>query len=186
MGRFEEALASIRQSQALDPTSLIINTDVGFVLYYSRRYEAAIRQLQSVLEMNPHFPLAHLWLGRAYQETQKYEEAVAEFRRTEAVLREWPVLKAAIGHVQGAAGWKHAALETLDELKRLSRERYVTPYGIALVHAGLGETDQALLWLERALDDRAHWLVWLKLDPRLDGLRSDRVFGDVLKRVGVP
>lgn len=117
---------------------------------------------------------------------QKYEEAVAELRRTEAVLRDWPVLKAAIGHVQGAAGWKQAALETLDELKRLSGERYVTPYGIALVHAGLGETDQALLWLERALGDRAHWLVWLKLDPRLDGLRSDRVFGDVLKRVGVP
>ena len=186
MGRFEEALASIRHSQTLDPTSLIINTDVGFVLYYSRRYDAAIRQLLTVSEMNPHFPLAHLWLGRAYQELQKYEEAVAEFRRTEAVLREWPVLKAAIGHVQGAAGWKHAALETLDELKRLSCERYVTPYGIALVHAGLGEMDQALLWLQRALDDRAHWLVWLKLDPRFDGLRSDRVFGDVLRRVGVP
>jgi DNA-binding winged helix-turn-helix (wHTH) protein len=186
MGRFEEALASIRQSQALDPTSLIINTDVGFVLYYSRRYEEAIRQLQTVSEMNPHFPLAHLWLGRAYQEMQKYEEAVAEFRRTEAVLREWPVLKAAIGHVQGAAGWKHAALETLDELKRLSGERYVTPYGIALVHAGLGEMDEALLWLQRALEDRAHWLVWLKLDPRFDGLRSERVFGDVLKRVGGP
>jgi DNA-binding winged helix-turn-helix (wHTH) protein len=185
MGRFEQAVTSIRHAQTLDPTSLIINTDIGFVLYYSRQYEAAIRQLLTVLEMNPEFPLAHLWLGRAYQEQQRYEQALAEFRRTEAVLHGWPVVKAAIGHAQGAAGWKHEALETLDELKRLSRARYVTPYGIALVHAGLGEMDQALLWLQRALDDRAHWLVWLKLDPRFDGLRSDHRLEDVLRRVGL-
>ena len=184
MGRFEEARAAIGKAQALDPTSLAINTDVGFVLYYSRQYDAAIRQLQMVIEMNPDFPLAHFWLGRTYQQTRRYDDAIAEFRRTAAALHGWPVVTAALGHVQGVSGHTRDALETLDALARLAKERYVTPYGVALVHAGLGDTDQALTWLARALADRSHWLVWLKLDPRLDALRSDDRFVDLVRAVG--
>jgi tetratricopeptide (TPR) repeat protein len=95
------------------------------------------------------------------------------------------VVRAAIGYVQGVSGRRREALETLAELKRLTKERYVTPYGVALVYAGLGETDQALRWLERALEDRSHWLVWLKLDPRLDTLRSDRRYRSLLQGVGL-
>ena len=184
MGRFEAARAAIGKAQALDPTSLAINTDVGFVLYYSRQYDAAIRQLQMVIEMNPDFPLAHFWLGRTYQQKRRYDDAIAEFRRTAAALHGWPVVTAALGHVQGVSGHTRDALETLDALARLAKERYVTPYGVALVHAGLGDTDQALTWLARALADRSHWLVWLKLDPRLDALRSDDRFVDLVRAVG--
>ena len=184
MGRFERARAAITRAQELDPTSLSINTDLGFFLYYNRQYDAAIKQLQTVVDMNREFPLAHLWLGRAYQEKAMYDEAIAAFRRTETVLRGWPVAWAAIGHVQGVSGRSGQARETLDELKRLARERYVTPYGIALIHAGLGERGQALAWLNRALEDRSHWLVWLNLDPRFEPLRADHRFGDVLRRVG--
>jgi DNA-binding winged helix-turn-helix (wHTH) protein/Flp pilus assembly protein TadD len=185
MARFDEARAAITRAQALDPTSLIINTDLGFVLYYSRQYDAAIQQLRMVTEMNPHFALAHLWLGRAYQEKRRYDEAIAEFRQTEAALSGWSVVQAAIGHVQGVSGRTRDARETLDELTRPAKQRYVTPYGVALVHAGLGDRDQALAWLARALDDRSHWLVWLKLDPRLDVLHSDRRFADLLLAVGL-
>jgi DNA-binding winged helix-turn-helix (wHTH) protein/lipoprotein NlpI len=185
MARFDEAGAAIARAQTLDPTSLIINTDLGFVLYYGRQYDAAIEQLRMVTEMNPAFPLAHLWLGRAYQSKTMYDEALAEFRRAEAVLRGWPIVKAAIGHVQGESGRKSEARQTLEELERLTSERYVTPYGVALVHAGLGDNDQAFAWLQRAVDDRAHWLVWLALDPRFDGLRADRRFRGVLRTVGL-
>jgi DNA-binding winged helix-turn-helix (wHTH) protein len=185
MGLFEQARAAIGRAQALDPTSLMINTDLGFVLYYSRQYDAAIKQLQMVIEMNPEFPLAHFWLGRAYQEKTMYEDAIAEFRRTETVLHGWPVVRAATGYVQGVSGRRGEALETLGALKRLAKERYVTPYGVALVHAGLGEKDQALVWLDRALEDRSHWLVWLKLDPRLDTLRSDHRYRSLLLSVGL-
>jgi DNA-binding winged helix-turn-helix (wHTH) protein/Tfp pilus assembly protein PilF len=184
MGRFEEAQAAIGRAQALDPTSLIVNTDLGFVFYYNRQYDAAIKQLQTVTEMNPEFPIAHLWLGRAYQERLMYDDAIAEFRRAETALRGWPVVMAAIGHVQGAAGRRAEARETLGALMRLTTERYVTPYGVALVHAGLGEKDQALAWLHRALQDRSHWLVWVTLDPRLDALRSDPWYGDLLQNIG--
>lgn len=185
MGRFEEARAAIGRAQALDPTSLMINTDLGFVLYYSRQYDAAIQQLQMVTEMNADFALAHFWLGRAYQEKRRYDDAIAEFRRIEAALYGWPVVSAAIGHVHGVSGRTREALETLDGLERLRKERYVTPYGVALVHAGLGDKDEALAWLSRALVDRSHWLVWLKLDPRLDALRSDRRYADLLLAVGL-
>jgi DNA-binding winged helix-turn-helix (wHTH) protein/Flp pilus assembly protein TadD len=185
MGRFEEARAAIGRAQALDPTSLVINTDLGFVLYYSRQYDAAVKQLQMVTEMNQEFPLAHFWLGRAYQEKAMYGEAIAEFQRAQTVLQGWPVVSAAIGYVQGVSGRKHEALETLGGLERLAKERYVTPYGVALVHAGLGDKDRALVWLDRALEDRSHWIVWLKLDPRLDSLRSEGRYGDLLLRVGL-
>jgi len=185
MGRLDEARAAIGRAQTLDPTSLIINTDLGFVLYYSRQYDAAVKQLQMVTEMNPEFALAHFWLGRAYQEKAMYGEAIAEFRQAGTVLQGWPVVTAAIGYVQGVSGRKHEALETLGGLERLAKERYVTPYGVALVHAGLGEKDQALVWLDRALEDRSHWLVWLKLDPRLHSLRSDRRYEDLLLGVGL-
>ena len=185
MGQFERARAAITRAQELDPTSLSINTDVGFLLYYSRQYDAAIKQLDTVVGMSREFPLAHLWLGRAYQEKAMYDQAIAAFRRTETALRGWPVAWAAIGHVQGVAGRHREARETLGELERLGRERYVTPYGFALVHAGLEERDQALAWLERALADRAHWLVWLKLDPRFDPLRADSRFASVVRRVGL-
>src|SRR2546421_735968 len=91
----------------------------------------------------------------------------------------------AIGHVEGVSGRAYEALETLDGLHRLAKERYVTPYGVALVHAGRGDNDQALAWLVRALADRSHWLVWLKLDPRLDALRSDRRYTELLQAVGL-
>ena len=183
MGQFERARAAMTRAQELDPTSLSINTDLGFLLYYSRQYDAAIKQLGTVLDMNREFPLAHLWLGRAYQEKAMYDEAIAAFRRTETVLRGWPVALAAIGHVQGASGRRDEARQTLEELRRLARERYVTPYGVALIHAGLGDRQQALAWLERAVDDRAHWLVWLTLDPRFDPLRADPRFTELLRRI---
>jgi len=147
--------------------------------------DAAIQQLQMVTEMNADFALAHFWLGRAYQEKRRYNDAIAEFRRIEAALHGWPVVSAAIGHVHGVSGRTREALETLDGLERLRKERYVTPYGVALVHAGLGDKDEALAWLSRALVDRSHWLVWLKLDPRLDALRSDRRYADLLLAVGL-
>ena len=95
-------------------------------------------------------------------------------------------MSAAVGHAQGMSGRTSGARETLQRLERLAKERYVTPYGIALVCAGLGDKDQAFAWLARALEDRSHWLVWLKLDPRFDVLRSDRRYADLVVAVGLP
>jgi tetratricopeptide (TPR) repeat protein len=186
MGRPEEALAEIRRAQEIDPLSLVINTDMGFQFYYKRRYEEAILQLRKTLQMNPKFPLAHLWLGRAYQQKEIYEDAIAEYRQTDAALPNWVVTLAAIGNVDGVAGKKREARDMLAKLNTLSEKKYVTPYGVALVYAGLGEKDQALNWLDKALEDRAHWLVWIRLDPRWDSIRDEPRFKTIVSRIGFP
>jgi TolB-like protein/Tfp pilus assembly protein PilF len=184
--RHSEAFAEIKRAQELDPLSLIISTDMGFESYYSGRYDQAIKQLQSVLEMNQDFPLAHFWLGRTFQQKAMYEEAVAEYQKAEAVLGSWPPAKAAIGNAYGQWGKKDEAQRVLDELNELAKERYVTPYGTALVYAGLGQKDKAFAALNDAYDERSHWLVWLKLDPRWGELSSDPRFAELVRRIGLP
>jgi Flp pilus assembly protein TadD len=140
----------------------------------------------SLLATHPKLPLAHLWLGRAYQDQRRYTEALAEFREAEAVMRDWPVTVAARGYVLGMIGDKEAARKALVELDEASKKRYVTAYGVALIHAGLDDSRRAFEWLNRAVEQRTHWLVWLKLDPRFDRLRSDPRFRDIQRRVGFP
>jgi TolB-like protein/DNA-binding winged helix-turn-helix (wHTH) protein/Tfp pilus assembly protein PilF len=185
MGRPQEALVQIKEAQKLDPLSLIINTDIGFESYYSGRYDEAVEQLRPVIAANPNFPLAHLWLGRTYQQKQMYEEALTEYKQAESVLRDWPVTMAAIGNVYGLSHQRPEAFTVLGDLKELSKRKYVTAYGIALVYAGLGKSDQAFAWLDRGYEERTHWLVWLKLDPRWDSLRSDSRFQDLLHRMNL-
>jgi Flp pilus assembly protein TadD len=162
-----------------------VNTDAGFVAYYAGGYDEAIANLRAVLSVAPHFPLAHLWLGRAYQAQGRLDEAVREFAETRRVVGDWPVVVAAMGHALGVSGRHAEARQQLDTLDLLSRRQYVTEYGIALIHAGLGDDDAAFDWLDRAVAARSHWLVWLDLDPRWQALRRNPRFAAVVGRVGL-
>jgi tetratricopeptide (TPR) repeat protein len=185
-GRRTEALRQIELAQQRDPLSLAVNTDLGFHYYYTGQYDEAVKQLQFVLQMNPAFPLAHLWLGRTYQELGKFDDALVEFGAVEERVRDWPVSIAARGFVAAVAGWRVQALEALAELEYLSRRRFVTSYGMALVYTGLGEKEAAFSWLEKAFDERSNWLVWLRLDPRWNGLRTDPRFAQLISRMRFP
>jgi tetratricopeptide (TPR) repeat protein len=132
----------------------------------------------------PGFPLAHLWLGRTYQALGRFQDAAREFDATLETLADWPVALAALGHVAGESGDVARARTVLDRLHEAARRRYVTEYGVALVHAGLGDLDEAFAWLDRAVAARAHWLVWLTLDPRWNNLRRDRRFDALHDRIG--
>jgi DNA-binding winged helix-turn-helix (wHTH) protein len=185
-GRSEEAFREIQLARQTDPLSLPINSDLGFHYYYTGRYDEAVKQLKFVLELNRDFPPAHLWLGRTYQELGRPDEALAEFQHVEERFPEWPVSIAARGSVAGPAGRTDEAQNTLVELRRLAGKKFVTSYGVALVHAGLGHKDIAFAWLNKAFDERSHWLVWLRLDPRWKRLRSDPRFEELVSRVGFP
>jgi tetratricopeptide (TPR) repeat protein len=184
-GRVEDARTEIRHAQALDPLSPAIATDVGFGAYYAGRFDEAIASLRTVLAVVPNYPLAHLWLGRTYQEQGRFSDAVAAFSETLKVLVDWPVALAAQGFVFGVSGHRETAMEVLQRLDGLAAQKYVTEYGVALIHAGLGDRDAAFEWLDRAVAARSHWLVWLKLDPRWASLRSDRRFARLLCQIGV-
>jgi len=182
-GRHQEAASEIRRAHELDPLSVPISTDIGFELYYARRYEEAITQLRSVLQTSPKFPLAHLWLGRAYEQKGMYAEAITEFEQAGTALKDWPVIIAAAGHAYARWGHKSDATASLRRMNELTKEEYVTPYGIALIFAGLDDKTQAMNWLQNAYDDKSHWLVWLNLDPRFDNVRSDPRFQELLQRI---
>jgi tetratricopeptide (TPR) repeat protein len=135
--------------------------------------------------MNRVFPQAHLWLGRAYQQQGNYKDAIEEFKAAERGIPGWVVAIAAAGNVYALSGNADEARVLLRRLGELSKGNYVTPYGVALIWAGLGDRDQAFAWLDKAFADRSHWLVWLKIDPRWDPIRSDPRFHDLVTRVGL-
>jgi serine/threonine-protein kinase len=185
-GRPADAFREIQLARKLDPLSLPINTDLGFHYYYTAQYDEAAKQLKFVLELNKDFSPAHLWLGRTYQQLEKFDDALAEFQHVEEIVGEWPVSIAARGFVAGVAGRTAEARMILSELQHLASQKFVTAYGIALVHAGLGENDAAFAWLQKAFIERSNWLVWLRLDPRWTGLYSDSRFQQLVDRLGFP
>ena len=185
-GQPDDAFREINEAHRLEPLSLAINTDIGFHHYYAKRHEEAVAQLRTVLGMKEDFTLAHLWLARTFVEMGRIDDAFAHLDRLEARLREWPVLMAARGYTLGIAGRTAQAHAVLAEMKDLSKRRFVTAYGVGLVHAGLGETDEAFAWLEKAFEERSHWLVWLRLDPRWKRIRGDPRFGAMLSRMNFP
>jgi Tfp pilus assembly protein PilF len=180
--RLEEATMEMAQAVALDPVSLIINKNVGDAFYYRRQYDEAIEQYRKTLELDPTFFLARLWLGKSYEQKGMYKEAIAEFQNART-SEDNPAILGALGHVYAVAGNSGEAEKIVKELKGLS-ERYVAPYHIAIIFAGLQKKDEAFAWLEEAYQSRDEWLLYLKIDPRLDSLRSDPRFSDLLGRAG--
>jgi hypothetical protein len=139
-----------------------------------------------VLAMKSDFLPAHLWLARALLELRRFDAALAETAIAEGMAREWSVLVTARGFTYAAAGRRREAQSVLLEMDTLSKQRFVTPYGTALVHAGLGQKGEAFDWIDRAFEERSHWLVWLRLDPRWKNLRQDPRFATLIERLKYP
>ena len=186
MKRYEEAGVILRKAAELDPLSVPIKTDIGFGLYYTGAYDSAIATLRKSLAMNPSFGLAHIWLGRCYQDKKMFEQAIAEYKASLQSSPQWPVAYAALGNVYGLSGDKIGARSILDTLNSLASTRFVTSYGVALVYDGLNEKDEAFLWLKKAYEERSHWLVWLRTDPRWSPIKSDKRFSEMISSIGLP
>jgi serine/threonine-protein kinase len=186
MGRHNEAIAEIKRAQELDPLSLAINAIVGYVFFHARRYDEAIAQYRSTLELNAGFYPAHLFLGWAYEQQKLYDEAISEYRKAIALEQGSPRVAAYLALGYAAAGKRTEALKIISNLRQLSKQRYVSPYGIAQVYTALGDFDQAFAWLEKAYEERPYELLYLKVDPRNDPLRSDPRFQDLLRRMNFP
>ncbi|MBP2680417.1 MAG: pknB 23, partial [Candidatus Krumholzibacteriota bacterium] len=186
MGRHDESIAEGHKAQELDPLSIIINNDVGQVYYFARRYDEAIAQLRKTLEMDPDFAVAHFLLGLALAQKARHEEAIEEGRIAMTLAGEDDTLiLSQLGVIYALSGKEAKAREVLADLDALSREKYASPFPVALVHAGLGENDEAFEWLGRACDRRDHWVETLKVHPVLDGLRGDARYSKLLLATGL-
>jgi TolB-like protein/Tfp pilus assembly protein PilF len=186
MGKHEEALARMKNSQDLDPLSLIINVAVGWAFYNARRYEEAIEQLRRTIELDANYPVTYWILGLLLRKTGHYELAITEGEKGVKLSGGSPLMRAALAHTFGTAGRTKEASQILDELKKLAKQKYVAPYFLAGIHVGLGENDRAREYLEKAYEEHSHWLIYLHIDPSMDALRYDAGFQDLLRRVGLP
>ncbi|HET6271342.1 MAG TPA: protein kinase [Bacteroidota bacterium] len=183
-GRFEEGVAVMKHALELDPLSLIITRDVGWMLYFARRYDEAIEYFQKALDFDPNFMRAHLILGQTYVHQGNLEKAIPEF---EAVSRlsQGSLGAIMLGYCHAKAGRISQAKETLRGLLVVSKTKYVPAAGMAILYAGLGEDDRAFEWLNKALEERSGALAYIKVDPFFDSLRADPRFAQVLKKVGL-
>ena len=175
-GRFDEAIAECKRAVELDPLSLINNTDLGNTYYFARRYEQATEQLRKTLEMDPGFYYALYILGQATELKGDIVGAMAAYQKARA-LNDDPEVLALLGHAYASSGNKTEALKILDQLKELSKKRYVSAYNFAIVYLGLGDKEEALRWLQKSYQDRAGFdIAAIKVDPFLDPLRGDPRF----------
>jgi DNA-binding winged helix-turn-helix (wHTH) protein/tetratricopeptide (TPR) repeat protein len=183
MGRFDEAIAEALSAHDIDPLSLVHSADVGFMLYYARRYDEAIDRLLNTVEMDPDFWIPHHLLGQAYTQKEMHEQALAEAIEAARLCGKGPLSVLLLGHAYAAAGKRSEAWGVLDKLKELAKHRYFSPYRVATIHAGLGNADRVFEYLERAYAGRDARLIWLKVDPVMDKLRSDPRYADLLRRI---
>jgi eukaryotic-like serine/threonine-protein kinase len=186
MGRQVEAIARIKNSQELDPLSLIISVAIGRDFYMARRYDDALEQLRRTVELDPNYPVTYWVLGLLLRKMGRYELAIAEGEKGVKLSGGSPMMNAALAQTLATAGKRKKAIQILDDLINLTKQKYVAPYFFAGIHIGLGEDDRAIEYLEKSYEEHSHWLIYLHLDPSMDALRPDPRFQDLSRRVGLP
>jgi TolB-like protein/DNA-binding winged helix-turn-helix (wHTH) protein/Tfp pilus assembly protein PilF len=186
LGRTDESLAESKRALELEPLNLAIGGHLGWHYLYARQYDQAIEQIRKTLELDPAFPQTQRYAAWAYLQKGMRQEAIASLRAALGRLGRNPEVEGELGHALGVAGRRAEALAMLEGLRQLSSTRYVSPYSVALVHAGLGDRDQALAWLDKAYAERSDYMPYLKLEPMLDSLGSDPRFAALVRRVGLP
>lgn len=177
-GRETEALAEIKLAQALDPLSPVINTTLGEHLYYARRYDEAVAQLRKTLEISPNFGSAHFILGLALEQKGRPDEAITELQKAKAIAAIGHAADASLGHAYALAGRPRDAQKILHAFMASKDSE---PYEIAMVYQGLGDKKQVFYWLEKIKDREGELRMMLRLDPRLDSLRSEPRFQELLR-----
>jgi TolB-like protein/Tfp pilus assembly protein PilF len=184
MGRHDDAVAEMKLARELDPLALIINAEVGWAYYFARRYDKAIEQFQKTLEMDPGFAVTHMFFGLAYTQQERFAEAISELQRGIELSGGSLIMKALLGHAYGRAGDRKAAEKMIAELTKTSTG-YTSAYNVALIYAGLDETDNALSWLVRAVEQHDLFLAWMNVEPMFDSVRADPRFAELVKRIGL-
>ena len=185
IGRLEEAVKAQEVVHQRFPLDLNVNLDFAGILLSAGRYDDSIEQTRKALELDQNFWWSYQTLGLAYERKKQYSEAVAALERAR-LADDNPSSLGYLGYVYGTAGKKAEAQKALEELKELSKKRYVSPYNFACVYTGLNDKDQAFEWLERTYQERSFFMTQLKADTVLDNLRPDPRFKDLLKRMNLP
>ena len=186
MGRTDSSLAASLHSLELAPFDIVLNAHLAWHYLFARQPDEAIDQALKTLELDSNSPSATWLLGLAYEQRGLVSRAIDQLRRAVDVSKGNPTMVASLGRAYALAGERDQVQSLLGQLKDLSGRLYVSPYELALIHAGLEDKDQAFTQLQEAYAHRSGGLAYLAVDPRLDGLRSDERFAELQRRVGLP
>ncbi len=183
LAQFEAAGSEIVQALRLDPVSLVINTTVGLVYYYSREYDTAVNYFHKALEMDPNFAMSNFFLGKTYIEKTMFDEAIDYLQKSLQLFGESNNMLATYAYAAAAAGKGELARNILQKLLNHAEKGYVSAYDIACVYAGLDQPQPALEWLGKACEERSYLLIYLRVDPMLDRLRGLEKFGEIEQKI---
>jgi TolB-like protein/DNA-binding winged helix-turn-helix (wHTH) protein/Tfp pilus assembly protein PilF len=186
MGRLPESMAEIERARQLDPLSLIINADIGTVLYYSRHHDQAIAQCRKTLDLDPRFGPLHWQLSYAYQAKGMYGQAVDEWLEARRLMFGDSAWYPALRQAFTTSGWRGYQKKRLEAMRDLRSREGGGAGIIADAYIQLGKTDAAFDWLDRSIEERSWHVVFLKVNPVYDPLRQDPRFKELLRRIGLP
>lgn len=186
MGRLPEALEQAKQAQQLDPLSLSIDTTLAARYRDLRQYDQAIEVLQRTLELDPNFAHGHELLASVFEQQGDLRAAIGEWQKAIELARDNPTPVAHLGRAYALSGSQDEARKIVEQLKRTSKQHYVPDWDMAVLCAGLGDANSAFRWLEKSYAKRESQMPFLKVDYRMDPLRADPRFQNLLRRVGLP
>lgn len=184
LGRVDESFVASERARALDPCDVIINAHVAWHHWCAREWDLAVDASMRTTSLAPEDHWAPCFLGLALVERGETADAVGAFRRALVLSGESPAMLGALGWGLAVAGDRRAARVIARTLQGIAETRHIATYETAMIHVALGETDAAFDWLDRAYEERAAWLTYLRVDPRLDPIRGDPRFGVLARAVG--
>jgi eukaryotic-like serine/threonine-protein kinase len=185
VGRERESLDQFKVAQQLDPMNPVLNVDLNLPRMLNREYDECIAGSRKAIDMFPNFFLPHMTLGTALFAKGEQADGIKEFEKARD-LENTPHLNGNLAYHYARAGRKDDARKILAELLEQSKVRYVAPYWIGMIYLGLDEKDEAFKWFEKAYQERSWWLMFMKMDPFVDPVRSDPRFKDLINRIGFP
>jgi TolB-like protein/tetratricopeptide (TPR) repeat protein len=180
-GRSEEALAWARRAQELDPLAFT-SVDIGGILFFSRRYDEAIRELRRGLTLEPDDPSVLFSLGFPLTGAGQFDDAIRTLEKAASLSDRSPAVLGVLARAYAGGGRREEALQVVDELRRRAQKGYIPPAAFLNAYLGLGDTEQAFVWMERAAEERSNILQFLKVHPFFDSLRGDPRFAEYLRR----
>ena len=186
MGRSSESVAETKRAVELDPIGMTLTSCLCWHSFAARKYDETVRLATRFLAQEPDNPWEHTILGWAYEQKQMPDDAIAQFQKAVEETKSRSFYMAALGHAYATAGRKNDAEQMLQMLTQRAKTSYVSAFDVAGIYAGLGEKDAAFSWLQKAASERSSFLVYSEWEPRLDPLRSDPRFSQLLKRIGLP
>lgn len=184
VGRHDEGIEIAKRARELDPLSPIISTYVGWNYFMARNYVAAKAEYEKTIALSPDFPWVRMRYAECLEQLGLYDDMIKE-HETAAGLYDHPMILGGLGHGYAVAGRRKEAEEVLSRLLAAADGQYISPHYIAQIHLGLGNRDETLDWLEKAVEDRSPLLFTLRSDPAWDPIRKEPRFRAILEKIGL-